>query len=316
MMVNRNRVLLFIFFLCVFLVPLNLTSAAVPIVSEIRVADVTTRSFSVIWITSEPSTATLQVYYAPDCNASVNGIDVFSEGNDNTGVIKSTVTGLAPATTYCFQAVTTSKGTNDVAIAPTVPQSVTTETQTTRAYLQNTSILPFGNDLIYHPVYGYDQKLDTGSILMVSIDGASYPVSTWSHYQTLGDVTVPGAIADLNNIFDVNTKENINLKGNERMTFREVRGTKGCTLERWRKVPSEVPHDMESVEVKIPDSCFNSADINCDDIVELGDINLDINGYGTYNGHECFNPDLDQDGDGFVELGDIILVVGQYGMTP
>ena len=53
--------------------------------------------------------------------------------------------------------------------------------------------------------------------------------------------------------------------------------------------------------------------VKCFDEVEIGDIILDINGYGTYNGHTCFNSDLDQNDDGLIELGDIILVIGQYG---
>ena len=314
-MVNRYRMLLFIFFLSVFFSPLlyDESAAGVPTVSEIRVTDVTTRSFSVVWISNEAATAGLRICSDPDCTTAVTGIIVNSDGNDTTGVIKATVTGLSPATTYFFQTETTSKSTSQTTVSPTTPQSVTTETQTTRTYLQNSSIRPFGNDLIYHLVYGANQTVETGAILMVSIDGSSYPVSTWSNHQTEGGVSMPGAIADLNNIFGASLHENMNLVGNERITFLEVRGTNGCTLERWRKVPAELPEDLELVEVKMPTSCFNSADINCDDLVELGDIILDINGYGTYNGHSCFNPDLDQDGDGVVELGDIILVIGQYG---
>ena len=97
------------------------------------------------------------------------------------------------------------------------------------------------------------------------------------------------------------------------MSLLEIRGVNGCTLERWRKVPVQSPDEKELVNIRIPASCFNRADINCDDIVEIGDIILDINGYGTYNGHTCFNSDLDQNDDGLIELGDIILVIGQYG---
>lgn len=303
-MVNRYRMLLVIFLLSVFFIPLHHDEAmgGVPTVSEIRVADVTTRSFSVIWISNEAATASLIVYNA-DCSTPV--ISVSGESKDNN-VIKATAIGLEPATTYCFQTETTSTSTSQ--LTTSTQQLVTTESQTTRTYDDGSSIRPFGNDLIYHPVYNANQALDSGSVLMISIDGSSYPVSTWSNYITGSNVSMPGAIVDLNNVFNL-ARENMNLIGSERMTLLEIRGASGCTLERWRKVPL----DSELVEIKMPASCFNSADINCDDIVELGDIILDINGYGTFNGHSCFNPDLDQNDDGFVELGDIILVIGQYG---
>ena len=41
-------------------------TAGVPVVSDVMVTDVSTRSFSVIWSASEPSVSGLQVYDDPD----------------------------------------------------------------------------------------------------------------------------------------------------------------------------------------------------------------------------------------------------------
>lgn len=317
-MANCNRVLLFIVFLSVFLIPLNKASAVGPTVSEIRVADVTTRSFSVIWIADETNTASLLVYNA-DCSMPV--ITVPGEGANNN-VIKATVIGLEPATTYCFQTETTSTITLETTTS--TQQLVTTESQTTRTYcttidgtiidcpvLADTSVLkkPFGNDVIVHPIYNSDFTPGTGSILLLSVEGvSSSPVSA-----RVGDggITSPETLSDLNNLFSSATRENLNLSGGERLRLTEVRGANGCTIDRWRKTPI----DNDLVEVKQPGACFTPADINCDDIVEIGDIILDIQGYLTFSGDYCFNTDLDQNGDGMVEIGDIILIIGQYLAT-
>lgn len=302
---NRKRTLLFIFLLSFFFFPLNKSIAAGPTVNEIRVADVTTRSFSAIWIAGEPSTANLLVYDAPACNVPVSGINVSSQGNDSTGVIKATVTGLAPATTYCFQTETTSKGTSEVTVSPATPQSVTTESQTTRTYLQNTSILPFGNDLIYHPVYTYLQSPGAGDILMAYINGGSYPLSAW-----VGDgMPTPDTLIDLNNLYALSARENMNLHGDERLRLVEVRGAGGCTLERWRKIPI----DAELVSVKPPDPCFDKADLNCDNSVTILDVLRDVGGYNTATGDYCYNSDLDMNGNNRINILDILYVVGKYG---
>lgn len=308
-MVKTRIIFLFAVVLVVFLfLPLRIY-AGMPSVNEISVSDVTTRSFSVAWLTSasEPSTGTLNVYSAPDCTAEVGGIVVNSRGADTTGVIQVTVTGLIPDTAYCYQTVTTSRSTSETTIAPIPPGIVTTERQTVRTYTQGTEILPFSNDLLYHPVFRFDGTAGAGGVLMVSVDGGSYPVSAW-----VGDngILAPHTLIDLNNLFRADTRENINLAGGERINMLELRGSNGCTLERWRKVPV----DMELSEVRVPQSCFDSADINCDDIVEIGDIIMDINGFGSLSGDFCFNSDLDQDGDGVVDIGDIILVIGKFGL--
>src|SRR3972149_1526417 len=304
-MVIRYRRLFFICLLSLFFIPLNKVFAAPPSVSEIRVADVTTRSFSVVWIASEPSTANLLIYDAPDCNALVNGINIIGEGNDTTGVIKATVTGLAPATTYCFQTETESKGTAEITYSPATPQAVTTESQTTRTYLQNSSNLPFGNDLIYHPVYSYLQVPGSGNILMAYVNGGSNPVSSW-----IGDgIATPDTLIDLNNIYSVSSRENMNLHGDERLRLVEVRGTDGCTIERWRKITL----DTELVSVKPPDPCFDKADLNCDNSVTILDILRDIGGFNTKAGDYCYNSDLDMNNSGSVTILDILNVIGKFG---
>jgi len=340
-MVNRYRMLLLILFLSAFfipLIPLDKALADVPVVTEVRVADVTTRSFSVVWISSESATANLRVY---DASCSTDIITVPGDSRDNN-VVKATAIGLEPATTYCFQTETTSVSTSQLTIS--AQQLVNTESQTTRTYcidaagyvidcqtlLQDTSILPFGNDLIYHPVYGSNQTLDTGAILMVSISppagssypGSSYPISTRAAHLTVDGLSLPGAIVDLNNIFSVATRENMNLVGGERMRLQEIRGANGCTLERWRKVPQDIEivngKVVELVEVKDPGACFIKEDLDCNDTIDIVDIRRDARDFGKVLGGDepCFNSDMDIDGDGDVDIVDIRGVARRYGQHP
>lgn len=297
-----------------------------PSVSEIRVSDVTTRSFSVVWVVNETDnagagwTGGLEVYGTPGCTEPVPGIDFKASEVSNAGVLKKTVTGLSPNTTYCFRTVTTSRSisgeTTIAPVAPADPLFVTTETQTVRTYTQGTDILPFGNDLIYHPVYRYDQTIgDNKKILIVSIEGVgSSPVSAWT-----GDgIFPPDVIIDLNNIFSASTHENMNLMGGERMKLLEIRGQDGCTLERWRKVPLD--NELEDyalsgdlVEVRAPGTCFDPADLDCNNWVNILDILRDVSGYNTKLGDLCFNSDLDvKNNDGWVNILDILYVVGKY----
>ena len=289
----------------VYLVMPALSAGGVPGIRDVNITDVTPVSFSIVFVVNEPSNVDLKVFNSPDCLIPVAGISVNSISNDATGVSKATATGLISATPYCYQIVATSKSTSQTSFSPTSPSTVITETQTIRTYIQNSDILPFSNDLIYHQIFRFDQTPGTGDVLLISIDGGSNPVSA-----SVGDgIPSPGTLIDLNNIYSASTMKNMNLRGNERMRLLEVRGLDGCTLERWRKVPA----DNEIAEVKAPGVCFMKEDIDCNDVVDIGDIILDINGYGGIAGINCFNSDLDQDGNNLIDIGDIILVIGKFG---
>jgi len=289
----------------VFLTVPAISSGGIPTVSEVTVTDVTPVSFSVVWVVSEPSNVSVNVFHAPECTNPVSGILVSALSVDSTGVSKATVTGLIPATAYCYQTVTTSKSTPDTTLSPATPQQFRTESEIVRTYMQGTDILPFGNDLIHHPGYRFDQTSGTGDILLVSIAGSSTPLSAW-----LGEgITVPDALIDLNNVFGASTRENMNLIGEERMKLLEVRGADGCTLDRWRKVPI----DYGLVEVKNPGACFMGDDLDCNDTVNILDILRDIGGFNTSVGTFCFNSDLDVNGNGAVNILDILQVIGKFG---
>jgi len=310
-------------FLCLILVLavwIGSTEGGVPEVSDALVADITTRSFSVIWNSSEPSTALLDVFDGPDCLTSTagaviiphpvqSGDDIIRTSAENNGIMKVQVTGLEPVTEYCFQTLTTSISTSEETVFPITPIKITTETQIITTYFLDSDILSFTNDILYFPIHAPDQTTPIyGGILVVDVIGlSSSPVTGF-----VGDgIASPYALVDLKNLFDRVDMENINFVGDERVKLLEYRGFEGCTLERYRKVPL----DMELSEAKEPSPCFDPADLDCNDTVNILDILRDIGGFDTATGDFCFNSDLDLDGNEMVNILDILNVVGKFGTS-
>ena len=303
--------------------------AGVPAVSDVLITDVTDRSFAVVWTASEASTGSLNVFDGPLCTTPTAGItlvshpvlnpdpavkDAIKTAAEDKGILKVQVSGLAAATPYCVQTVTTSKSTSDPA-APAAPLNVTTQTQITRArtIAPSPDLLPFANDVIAYPVYAPDQTTAvTGGIVAIGVlDLLNQPLSNVVT-GIVGDGTAaPLALTDLNNLFDPVNRQTVNLRGSgqERLRLIEYRGLAGCKLERFRKVPA----DFDRAEVKAPAPCFTGADLDCNNVVDIRDIVRDIGGYLTRRGDFCFNSDLDITGDGIVDIRDIVLIIGRFG---
>jgi len=230
----------------------------VPDVSHVMVTDVTTTSFSVIWASSEASTASLAVYDDQDGNVAEAGAvitphpvesgdpDIKTAAEDN-GVMKVRVTDLEPDTTYYFMTITTSTSSPDTthnpSAAPFTP--VTTESEIVRTYESGEDVLPFSNDLIIEACYLNDGTTDAeGTLLLATLEGGNYPITAF-----VGDgVDPPYAIIDLNNIFSREAHENLDLSSGENLTLLNFRGLLGNSI-----VTHLVPEDQSLSEVKPPD---------------------------------------------------------------
>ncbi len=187
------------------------TQGGIPNVSGITVTDVSTRSFSVIWQADEPGFADLLVY-DDEAGATIdeyakihphliqNGDAAIVEAAENNGVMKVTVTGLLPDTTYYFQTVTTSKSTGEINRFPqTAPlPGVTTERFSSRTILYNEKKTAYSNDILVHECYLPDTITPAaGTLLVVEVEEGKHPVSAF-----VGDgLPAPFAAVDLNNIF-------------------------------------------------------------------------------------------------------------------
>ncbi len=308
-MTNRKRISLMLLFLSVFFIPLNnKASAAVPVISEVNVTDVTPVSFSAVWLVNESSNSTLEVFDYPGCTNPASGITVNVISNATTGISKSTVTGLAASTAYCYQISATSQITPpDTAVYPISPAVVNTEAEVSRAYSSSGSLRPFANDIMLYPSYQPDLVTPAdGALLVFSVPGGSSPVSTF-----IGDgIASPLTLADMNNLFANTDHRTINLSGGEVLTIREIRGNLGGTLYHYRFVPQ----DGNLAEVKPPEACF-FADNDCSNRVDIFDAQRCFNQFGKQAGAWEYNDDLDVEDNNRIDIFDCQRIFNRFGQT-
>jgi hypothetical protein len=306
----------------VLLLALTAPGAARADVSDVTVADVTTRAFSVIWLSSEAvADGRVRVFTDEEGLDEITGevgIQLVSTGFPpalDLGIVKVDVTGLSADTTVYFQTETTDLLGNTVtfpAAAPLLP--VTTATLTTRANADNAPIV---NDLILHEVFQPDGVTAApGTLLIVKVPGVSdYPISAF-----VGEgIEAPASIADLNNIFDASGTSAEVLPG-EPLQITEFRGLL-CTpsdhkLIRTRRAP---PHEETPAitELEAPAPCFApdgvAVDFDCDGRVGLVDFTR-LAGNFDLAAPECaFNSDFDLDQDGRVGLVDFTRFASVFG---
>jgi hypothetical protein len=299
-------------------------------VSDVLVTDVTDRSLSVLWHSSEASTGSLNVFDGPLCTVPTTGVSVVSyplldaDPAQQTalrtvataqGLLRVQVTGLAADTAYCFQTVTTSTSTADVTVSPTVPQAVTTQVEVTRAKTptSGTGLVPFANDVLAHTAAlpSPSTAIQASVVAVGVINLTGQPVSSVVTGVAGDTAAQPTVLLDLNNGFDTVNRQTIDVLGGERLRLLEYRGLAGCRLERFRKVPA----DLALAEIKAPAPCFDSADFDCNDSVNILDVLRVAGGFGTVAGGFCFNPDLDLIPSGSVNILDVLAVAGRFGLV-
>lgn len=292
--------------------------AGPPTVNDLTVSDITPRSFSVLWTTSEPSTAGLRVFRGPACtepvsdatmtaHPTISGDPAVRQAAELNGVMKVRASGFSADTEYCVQTLTTSKSTQEQAVVPATPARVRTARAVTRTRRADPSgpLLPFSNDLIRFSTLQPDQATAaTGALVLVSAPGAQAPVSGF-----VGDgIAPPDALLDLNNLFGAGSLESVRLAGGEVLVIRQLRGLQGGTLVRFRELPS----NGDLAELKDPTACF-SADLDCSGTVNVVDFQRLLNRWQTRTGHADFNPDLDVTGDGVVSDPDVGALRDRFG---
>lgn len=189
-----------------------------PAINHITVTDVTPNGFSVLWQSTEPSSGTLDVF--DDTGVLLDDPLILSESEghlpaEEIGVIKVTVSGLLPGTTYRFQTLTTALADGVVVYSPLYPELMEVTT------VMATSAV--NNDPIKQMIYDGDGNSADGTLLVVLVEGGDYPVSAW-----VGDgVLSPWAEVDLNQIYSRVTHENLQLLGGEELALWSFGGILG-----------------------------------------------------------------------------------------
>ena len=215
-------------FFSLLLLPVTISWAAAPLVQNMTITDVTPVSFSVIWVSDQPSSCDIAVFSdangANDITATLaitphpmhTGDATLVNAAQPRGVMKIQVSGLKNATRYYFRTKTTSIPSGDETLSPLNGPypSVTTEMATVKTAGFETHYRAFTNHVIHQDVFENNGTTPaTGALLLATVEGSSYPLSNF-----VGDgLAGAGTAIDLNNLYSATSRENMLLKGGEKI---------------------------------------------------------------------------------------------------
>lgn len=275
--------------------------AGVPVISNQRVTDVTTRSFSVFLTVSEASTTLLSLF-AADCTAPASYSSITRQQNQLSGNVRVTVDGLDPATGYCYQLNVTSAA--DSQMTTTVPETLTTATAIERTVVSGTDIVPVGNDIIKIPEIhlpgGENRDAIISTVELLNGTAAS-PLSRLLSIDQNKDYF------NFNNLFTQSTGKTLHLTGGELVKIVEQHGNSGCRIERFRTMPTASGGTAPRRFVQ-----SNTSDIDASGGVNILDALRLAGGKGTNITGNCFNSDLDLNGDGVIDASDLAIIKGGF----
>ena len=302
-------------------------------VSDVTVADVTTRAFSVVWVSSEPVTsATVRVFSDAGGTQEITSTLAVSLVSASfppaltQGIVKVAVAGLSPNTDVFVQTLTTgSGGTVSFPAGPPLLQ-VHTATKTMKV---NASNQPIVNDLIQHELFSPDGVTPTaGTLLVVAVPNlGAHPLTAF-----VGEgVPAPAAVVDLNNLFSAASGVNAEVPVDQVLTVTEFRGLlcpglADHKLFRFRRAPAAgtggvpppgplpAPEPPRVTELKSPSECF-FADTVCDDTVNILDAQRVLNVFSRTKGQCAFNSDLDIVADNVINILDVQSVLNRFGQS-
>jgi len=302
-------------------------------VSDVTVADVTTRAFSAVWASSEPVTsATVRVFsdaggtHEITSTLSVALVSASFPPALTHGIVKVAVVGLSPNTNVFFQTLTT--GSSSTVQFPVAPPFIQVHTAT-KTIKVNASNQPVVNDVLQHDVFAPDGVTPAaGTLLVVAAPNlGAYPLTVF-----VGDgVPAPAAIVDLNNLFSATSGANVEVPAGQVLTVTEFRGLR-CPgladhkLSRYRRAPAAgtgggpppgpvpAPEPPRVTELKAPSQCF-FADTVCDDTVNTADAQRVLNVFNRTHGQCGFNPDLDIIADDVINILDVQSVLNRSGQS-
>jgi len=195
-------------------VPIQAESA-----SNLWITDVTPRSFSLVWTSTGPATGSANIYADPQGNTSIGDLTIIDASSEHppardNGVMKVTIMGLTPNTTYYFETVTTnSQGTQVEPTSGDLP-SVRTEDQ---------SIIVKNISIAHRIVQSDGITPASGALLLVEVEGGNYPITGW-----VGEgLPPPFVLVDLDNVYSATTHHNLELIGGEALTLNSIGGSMG-----------------------------------------------------------------------------------------
>jgi hypothetical protein len=194
---------------------------AAPVLSGLRVADVTPTSLRVVWQSSESADPGLEIFTDPAGTIPATDVEIVAYrefGADpfpanlarDSGIMSVHVSGLDPDTTYYLRASSTSLADSSITTAPL--QTALTAAGIRRA-LSGASPIPLANPVLrFQCLTRSGEQAATGSLLVTQVAGAHSPVTT----------LVGGnaeTFVDLNNLFSATSRETMSIAGFEPVTL-------------------------------------------------------------------------------------------------
>ena len=176
--------------------------------AHLTITDVTPRSFSVVWTSSEPATCSLNLFADAQGNTPYDEVQIISESSEHLpaetiGIMKVQVVGLKPDSQYFFQTKTIFKKNGAVSLYPEGPPFIEVRTEESSIFVNN--------DVLAQEITFGDGKSTLGTLLLAQVDKASYPISGWA-----GDgLPDQWAAINTNNFYDKEEHVNLELEGGE-----------------------------------------------------------------------------------------------------
>lgn len=297
------------------------SALAVPETVSVRVTDVTTSSFALVWMTDVAANPDVEVYsdsaMANRLTDTVTVVPMPAASQEvaaaarSRGIMKVRVVGLTPNTRYYVRAVTA-----DPADPTSVGYSGLQEVSTAAAVVtyrtaNDGSLAGFANDLLTMRVYLRPGDNDTvpgqGDLILLETPASPWPLSAFVG----AGIAAPEGILDLNNLFGLDMAS-LNILGGEKTLLSIYRGGTLSTLLHYRKFPASSNTAAAAEPVK---GFF--ADINLDGKVDEQDFAEFRKQYRTVSDDTAYNPDYNfvADPAGRIDAQDFARFAREYGRT-
>ena len=302
-------------------------------VSDLVITDVTTRAFSVVWVSDEPvGNATITVF--SDENGfnditntlNINLVSTIFPSALSNGIVKIDVTGLtADTTVFLYTETVDMLGTTRFPAESDPFIEVTTSLESTKLNDQNDLII---NDLLQHELFVPDGMTPAeGALVLIKAPGISqYPISTF-----VGN-GMAAALVDLNNLFNDTTGSSAEVVSKTPLEIIEYRGLR-CDVPNQKQIHRRRTPEHEETppitELETPAPCYSPtpdssvpegaipADFDCDSTIGPGDFNLFLAQFGLTRDEitfDCqFNADFDLAPDGTIGSDDFNLFLSVCG---
>ncbi len=196
------------------------------------ITDVSPVSFCAVWHVGAPASGSIEVFFDEDGVQPASGISVDSQpqidpNSDagasamSAGIVKVRARGLEPDTTYYYRLSTQYTESGETAHFPEASPFPSVRTAAAAGRPQSAN-QPFTNDLVALGAYLKGTLTPVhGALFIASIDGAAYPVSSFS-----GDgIESPWSIVDLSNLYSAADGRPLPLSGGELLTVYEITPT-------------------------------------------------------------------------------------------